>query len=153
MITVTHSAVFVLDQEEALEFYVGKLGFEVSADVDLGVMRWLTVTPPDQPDRHILLEMPGAPAFDPDTVATLRDLVTKGAMGLTIGLSTDDIHKTYAELKAKGVEFTEEPTERFYGIDCGMRDPFGNTIRMTQPSEGPWEVPTVEEWAASDRPG
>ena len=140
-ITLNIHGVYVLDQDEALDFYVNKLGFEVHTDVDLGFMRWLTVNPPGQPDREILLEIPGPPAHDDDTAAQIRELVTKGAMGFTLGLRTDDCRASYEKLKARGVEFTEEPTERFYGIDCGLRDPFGNHIRMVQPVEGPYEVP------------
>jgi catechol 2,3-dioxygenase-like lactoylglutathione lyase family enzyme len=126
------SALYVLDQDEALDFYVGKLGLEVANDVDLGFMRWLTVQVPGQPDREILLEAPGPPAMDDATAEQVRELVTKGATGGWIGFSTDDCRKTYDELLAKGVEFTEEPTERTYGIDCGLRDPFGNGVRITQ---------------------
>jgi catechol 2,3-dioxygenase-like lactoylglutathione lyase family enzyme len=126
------SALFVLDQDQALDFYVGKLGLEVANDVDLGFMRWLTVQVPGQPDREILLEAPGPPAMDDGTAEQVRELVTKGATGGWIGFTTDDCRKTYDELLAKGVEFTEEPTERSYGIDCGLRDPFGNAVRITQ---------------------
>src|SRR3954453_22828771 len=117
MISITHSAIFVLDQDEALDFYVGKLGFEVNADVDMGFMRWLTISAPGEPDREVLLELPGPPGMDEDAGNQVRELVTKGATGFALGIRTDDIHKTYAELKAKGVEFTDEPTERFYGTD------------------------------------
>jgi uncharacterized glyoxalase superfamily protein PhnB len=129
---ITHSAIFVLDQDEALEFYVGKLGLEVRNDVDLGFMRWLTVGVPGDTDREILLEKPGPPSMSDDTAAQVRDLVTKGATGLSLILRTDDCRATYEALKAKGVEFTQEPTEQSYGIDCGLRDPFGNHLRMTQ---------------------
>ena len=125
------SQIFVLDQDEALDFYVGKLGLEVAHDVDLGFMRWLTVCP-GRPEREILLEAPGPPAMDDATAEQVRELVTKGATGGWIGFATDDCRKTYEELSANGVEFTEEPTERSYGIDCGLRDPFGNAIRITQ---------------------
>lgn len=131
---ITLSSIFVLDQDEALDFYVGKLGFEVNTDQDLGFMRWLTVNVPGQPDRAVLLERPGPPAHDEATAERVRELVTKGAGGGWIGLTTDDIHKTYEDLRAKGVEFTEPPTERPYGIDCGLRDPFGNAIRINQPT-------------------
>ena len=127
---ITHSQVYVLDQDEALDFYVGKLGFEVGADVDLGFMRWLTVNLPDQPDHQLLLEEPGPPAHDEATAELVRELVTKGAMGVAAIIEVDDIRVTYEDLKAKGVEFTEEPTERDYGTDCGLRDPFGNHLRM-----------------------
>jgi uncharacterized glyoxalase superfamily protein PhnB len=86
------------------------------------------------PDRQLLLERPGPPAHDEATAEQIRELVTKGAMGMEAIIAVDDIRKTYDELVAKGVEFTEEPTERFYGIDCAMRDPFGNSVRMTQPA-------------------
>jgi catechol 2,3-dioxygenase-like lactoylglutathione lyase family enzyme len=137
MLTITHSNVFVTDQDEALDFYVGKLGFTVSADIDMGFMRWLTISPPDDDTRHVLLEVPGGPGHDSETADQIRDLLSKGALGLTIGLTTDDCQATYEALKAKGVEFTEEPTERAYGIDCGLRDPFGNRIRITQPVGAP----------------
>ena len=137
MLNITHSSIFVLDQDEALDFYVGKLGFEVAADIDMGFMRWLTVSPPGQPDREILLERPGPPAHDDATAEQVRELVTKGATGFAIGFRTDDARKTYDDLKAKGVEFTDEPTERFYGTDFGVRDPFGNNIRIVQPAENP----------------
>ena len=141
------SQIFVLDQDEALDFYVGKLGLEVNGDVDMGFMRWLTVSAPGDPDREILLEKPGPPAHDDATAEQVRELVTKGAMGGTLIFSTDDCHKTYEELKAKGVEFTDEPTERFYGIDCGVRDPFGNNIRIVQPAPGPVVAPDPAEFA------
>jgi catechol 2,3-dioxygenase-like lactoylglutathione lyase family enzyme len=137
MFSVSHSAVFVLDQDEALEFYVGKLGFEVNTDVDLGFMRWLTINAPSQPDREILLELPGPPGMDQASAEQIRELVTKGATGFAMGLRTDDVRATYEAWKAKGVEFTGEPTEHFYGIDVGLRDPFGNNIRLVQPAENP----------------
>lgn len=127
---ITHSQVYVLDQDEALDFYCGKLGFEVNTDVDLGFMRWLTVNLPGQPDRQLLLERPGPPAHDEATAETVRELVTKGAMGVAAIIEVDDVHAQYQDLLGKGVEFTEEPTERDYGIDCGFRDPFGNHLRM-----------------------
>ncbi len=138
---ITHSAIFVLDQDEALDFYVGKLGLEVVADVDMGFMRWLTVCVPGQPEREILLEVPGPPAMDPETAAEVRELVTKGATGLGFILTTDDCRRTYAELRAKGVEFIDEPVDRFYGTDVGLRDPFGNNLRITQPAPKPFDVP------------
>jgi catechol 2,3-dioxygenase-like lactoylglutathione lyase family enzyme len=134
---ITHSHLFVLDQDEALEFYVGKLGFEVVSDVDLEFMRWLTIAVPGQPEREILLEIPGPPAVDADSAEQVKALLTKGALGLGMIITTDDCRGDYEALKAKGVEFTDEPVERFYGIDCGFRDPFGNAIRLTQPTEVP----------------
>ena len=130
---ITLTQIFVTDQDEALDFYVGKLGFEVKIDQDLGFMRWLTVCVPGEPGREILLEKPGPPAMDEATAEQVRELLAKGAAGGWIGLTTDDCRKTYEELLAKGVEFTQEPTERPYGIDCGLRDPFGNAIRINQP--------------------
>jgi catechol 2,3-dioxygenase-like lactoylglutathione lyase family enzyme len=127
------SSLLVLDQDQALDFYVGKLGLEVNTDVDLGFMRWLTVNVPGDPDREILLERPGPPAMDDATAEQARELVTKGATGGWIGFRTDDCRATYEELLAKGVEFTQEPTDQSYGIDCGLRDPFGNAIRIVQP--------------------
>ena len=105
----------------------------MNTDADLGFMRWLTVNVPGQPERQILLEKPGPPSHDDATAEQVRELVTKGAMGMAGIFVVDDIHKTYEELLANGVEFTEEPTERDYGTDCGLRDPFGNHIRIGQP--------------------
>ena len=119
----------------------------MNTDVDMGFMRWLTINAPGQPDREILLEVPGPPAMDEATAEQVRELVTKGATGLAIGISHRRLRKTYEELKAKGVEFTDEPTERFYGIDCGLRDPFGNHMRLTQPAEGPRKVPDPSEFS------
>ena len=129
---ITHSSIFVTDQDAAVDFYVGKLGLEVADDVDLGFMRWLTIRVPGQDDRRILLEKPGPPSMDEQTGAQVRDLVTKGAMGLAFILTTDDCRGTFERLRARGVEFTDEPTERPYGIDFGLRDPFGNAIRIRQ---------------------
>ncbi len=129
-ITISH--VWVLDQDEALDFYVGKLGLQVTSDQNLGFMRWLTVGVPGQPGRDILLELPGPPSQDEATGQQIRELVSKGATGFTVGFSTDDAHKTYETLLAKGVEFTQEPVERDYGTDMGLRDPFGNHIRIVQ---------------------
>ena len=138
---ITHHSIFVLDQDEALDFYVGKLGLEVAADVDMGFMRWLTIKVPGQDGREILLETPGGPAMDAAAGEQVRELVTKGAMGLAFILTTDDCRKTYEQLRAGGVEFSEQPTEHFYGIDCALRDPFGNHIRITQPAPQPLQVP------------
>ena len=129
---ISRSQIFVLDQDEALNYYVNVLGLEVAADVDLGFMRWLTVRVPGDPVREILLERPGTPAMDEATAAQVRDLVTKGAMGGSLFLTTDDAHKTFKTLKDRGVDVTDEPAERPYGIDFGIRDPFGNAIRIGQ---------------------
>jgi catechol 2,3-dioxygenase-like lactoylglutathione lyase family enzyme len=138
---ITHSAIYVLDQDEALEFYVGRLGLEVNTDADIGFMRWLTVNVPGDPDRELVLMTPGPPAMDDATAEEARELVTKGAAGGWVILSTPDCRRTYEELLAKGVEFTQEPVEHFYGIDCALRDPFGNAIRITQPAPRPFDVP------------
>jgi uncharacterized glyoxalase superfamily protein PhnB len=129
-INISH--VFVFDQDQALDFYVGKLGLEVSSDQDLGFMRWLTVRVPGQAGRDILLEKPGPPAMDDVSARQVRELISKGASGFTIGFTTKDCRKTYETLKGKGVEFTQQPVEQPYGIDVGLRDPFGNHIRIVQ---------------------
>ena len=127
------SQLFVLDQDEALDFYVGTLGLEVHTDQDLGFMRWLTVNVPGHPERQLLLERPGPPAMDDETAAQVRELLSKGAVGGWVGFVTDDCQKTYEELSAKGVEFTDGPNEQPYGVDAGIRDPFGNKLRFVQP--------------------
>jgi catechol 2,3-dioxygenase-like lactoylglutathione lyase family enzyme len=129
---ISRSQVFVLDQDEALDFYVNKLGLEVSSDLDLGFMRWLTVCVPGDPGREILLEKPGPPAMDEATAAQVRELVTKGAMGGWLCITTDDAQSTFETLRNRGVDITDEPSERPYGIDFGVRDPFGNAIRIGQ---------------------
>jgi catechol 2,3-dioxygenase-like lactoylglutathione lyase family enzyme len=144
--SLTHSQIWVLDQDEALDFYVGKLGLELHTDADLGFMRWLTVNVPGQPEQELILAKPGPPMHDDATAEQVRELVTKGAMFGAI-FKVDDIHSTYEQLRERGVEFTEEPTERFYGTDCGLRDPFGNPLRISQPKEGPVEVPDPEQIA------
>ncbi|HEX2892663.1 MAG TPA: VOC family protein [Marmoricola sp.] len=146
--SISIHAVNVLDQDEALEFYVGKLGFEVTNDVDMGFMRWLTVALPSDPDRHILLEVPGPPALSEETAAQVRELLTKGALGVAFVATTDDCRATYDTLRARGVEFTQEPVEQPYGVDCALRDPFGNHIRITQPVAGPVEITDAdrERW-------
>ncbi|MPZ51847.1 MAG: VOC family protein [Acidimicrobiia bacterium] len=142
---------YVLDQAEAIDFYVGKLGFEVRNDVDLGFMRWLTIGLPSDPDREILLEVPGPPAHSDEVATQARDLITKGAMGSLI-LTTDDCQATYDNLVAQGVESTEEPTEQPYGIDCAFRDPFGNPFRITQPAEQVAEITNEDKtrWGGGD---
>jgi len=130
--SINISSVWVLDQDQALEFYVGKLGLEVRQDIPLGFMRWLTVGVPGQTDREILLELPAPPSVDEASAQQVRQLVSKGATGLSVGFTTDDCRATFETLKAKGVEFTQEPVEHFYGTDMGLRDPFGNQIRIAQ---------------------
>ena len=132
---LTHVNVWVHDQDEALAFYTEKLGFEVRDDVTLPEMdgfRWLTVGPAGQEDVALtLMAIPGPPVFDDETSQQIRDIMGKGAAG-GLFFSTDDCRGTYKELKGRGVEFTEEPTERPYGIDCGFRDPSGNSFRLVQ---------------------
>ena len=145
---ISHTFLHVLDQDQALDFYVGKLGMVVNTDADLGVMRFLTVATRDDPDHQLGLMLPGPPAYDDATAADIRELVAKGAAGGGVIFQTEDCRATYERLRAAGVEFTQEPTERFYGIDCALRDPFGNPLRFTQPPDGPVVVPSAEELRA-----
>ena len=138
---INMSSIFVLDLDKAIDFYVKTLGMELTNDMDLGFMRWVTVGVPGQPGRDVLLELPGPPAMDEKTSDQVRELVTKGATGFTLGLVTDDAQKTYETLKARGVEFTSEPETHFYGTDFGLRDPFGNNLRITQPATVPNGLP------------
>ncbi len=138
MIRIANAQLWVHDQDEALAFYTRKLGMEVRSDVTLPEMaafRWLTVGPVGQPDFAItLMAIPGPPVMDADTAAQVRDLMAKGFAG-TVFLTTDDCQASYEELKARGVEFSQEPEERPYGIDSGFRDPSGNSLRLTQVRE------------------
>ncbi len=126
------SQVFVLDQDAALAWYTETLGLEVHTDLDLGFMRWLTVAVPGEPGRQILLERPGRPAMDEATAAQVGDLLTKGAGGGWFTLTTDDAQAAYETLTARGVDVTDALTEKDYGTDFGIRDPFGNRIRIGQ---------------------
>jgi catechol 2,3-dioxygenase-like lactoylglutathione lyase family enzyme len=129
------SQIYVLDQDQALDFYVGKLGLEVNTDADLGFMRFLTVNVPGAPDRQIFLEKPGPPMLDPETTDQVRDLLTKGRSGGHLFFTTEDAAQSCEDLRNKGVDITQEPTEQAYGIDFGLRDPFGNHIRVAQMKE------------------
>jgi uncharacterized glyoxalase superfamily protein PhnB len=135
MIRISTAQLWVHDQDEALAFYTEKLGMEVRSDVtlpEMGDFRWLTVSPPDQPDFAIvLMAIPGPPLMDDATASQVGELVAKGFAG-TVFLTTDDCRASYEELKGRGVEFTEAPEERPYGIDAGLRDPSGNALRLTQ---------------------
>jgi uncharacterized glyoxalase superfamily protein PhnB len=135
MIRIANAQLWVHDQDEALAFYTQKLGFEVRSDVtiaELGDFRWLTVGPVGQDDFAItLMAIPGPPVMDQDTHEQVKTLMAKGFAG-TVFLTTDDCRASYEELKARGVEFSEEPTEYPYGIDSGLRDPSGNSLRLTQ---------------------
>jgi uncharacterized glyoxalase superfamily protein PhnB len=138
MIKLSNAQLWVHDQDEALAFYTGKLGMEVRADVtlaEMGNFRWLTVGPPGQPDIAIvLMAIPGQPVMDPATADEVKSLMAKGFAG-TIFLTTDDVYADYEQLSKRGVEFTEAPEERPYGIDSGFRDPSGNSFRLTQVKE------------------
>jgi predicted enzyme related to lactoylglutathione lyase len=135
MIRIANAQLWVHDQDEALAFYTQKLGWEVRSDVtvpELGNFRWLTVSPADQPDFSVvLMAIPGPPVMDAETAEQVKALMAKGFAG-TVFLTTDDCQASYEELKARGVEFTEAPEERPYGIDSGFRDPSGNALRLTQ---------------------
>jgi uncharacterized glyoxalase superfamily protein PhnB len=138
MIRISTAQVWVDDQDEALDFYTGKLGMEVRQDVtlpEMGDFRWLTVAPPGQEDVAIvLMAIPGPPVMDSDTAEQVRALMAKGFAG-TVFLTTDDARSSFDELKKRGVHFVEEIEERPYGIDMGFRDPSGNHIRLTQVKE------------------
>jgi catechol 2,3-dioxygenase-like lactoylglutathione lyase family enzyme len=127
------ASIYVLDKEEALDFYVNKLGLEKGNDVRQGTYRWLTVrVPGDASGTEVSLEEPGAPLHDDATAAQLRELITKGALSGLVFL-VDDVKGLYDTLKSRGVtDFTQEPTDHFYGTDMGLRDPFGNAIRILQ---------------------
>ena len=138
MIRISFTGVWVHDQDEALAFYTEKLGWELRQDVTLpefGNYRWLTVGPPNQPDVSLLLNaIPGPPVVDAETAEQIRSVMAKG-WGGNVLLTTDDIHSTFEDLKERGIEFTETPEERPYGIDSAFRDPSGNQFRLTQVRE------------------
>ena len=134
------TAIKVLDQDVALDFYVNKLGLEVAQDFQQGPVRWLTVRVPGDANTEIYLEQPAPPVYDEATSEQLRELVTKGAMSF-IAFETTDARGLYETLRERGVtDFTQEPTDHFYGTDMGVRDPFGNAIRILQPSKGAQKV-------------
>jgi catechol 2,3-dioxygenase-like lactoylglutathione lyase family enzyme len=131
---LSHVTIWVLDQEAAYDFYVNKLGFDVHTDAKMdNGFRWLTVTPKGQPDLEIAL-MPTAPGpmMDQETSDALRTLIRKGKMGAGV-FATADCRKTYEELAAKGVEFSQPPTERFYGMEALMKDNSGNWFSLSSP--------------------
>ncbi|MGZ6708296.1 MAG: VOC family protein [Solirubrobacteraceae bacterium] len=138
MIRIANAQVWVHDQDEALAFYTQKLGMEVRADAalpEMGGFRWLAVGPPGQDDVGIvLMALPGPPIMDEETAAQVRALMAKG-IASTVFLTTDDCRASFEELKARGLEFVEEPEDRPYGIDAGIRDPSGNHLRLTQVRE------------------
>lgn len=129
------TTIYVLDKDEALDFYVNKLGLEVGDDFKQGSYRWLTVRVPGDPGIVVNLEEPGPPLHDDATGAQLRELVTKGALNGLV-FQTDDTRALFETLKERGVtDFTQEPTDHFYGTDMGIRDPSGNAIRILQPAK------------------
>jgi uncharacterized glyoxalase superfamily protein PhnB len=138
-IRVANGQLWVHDQEEALDFWTNKVGFEVRADItmpELGDFRWLTVGAPGQDDFSVaLMAIPGQPVMDDDTKKKVEEVMAKGVAG-SIFLNTDDVQAAYEELKGRGVEFTEAPSERPYGIDSEFRDPSGNAIRLGKPTVG-----------------
>ena len=125
---------YVRDQDEAVEFYVEKLGFRVHTDVRNGDFRWLTVQHPDQPSFQLGLFKPGPPTIDAGTAQAVREIVAKGAMPPLV-LNVDDVRGAYDRLRGRGVEFTQEPIERYGTIDAGFRDPSGNGWKMRQRRE------------------
>ncbi len=133
---VSHVTIFVLNQEEALQFYTKKLGFQVRMDATMeGGFRWLTVGLKDQPDLEVILMEPKpGPMWDEETARSLRSLVEKGVMGAGV-MQTDDCRNTYKELKDRGVEFLKPPEEKFYGIEALLKDNSGNWFSMTQQKE------------------
>jgi catechol 2,3-dioxygenase-like lactoylglutathione lyase family enzyme len=135
MITaLSHSSVYVLDQDSAKAFYTEKLGFEVREDTTIGDFRWLTVGPAGRPGLEFILMKPGPPQHDPETEKQIRDLVAKGALGAGVW-AADDCRKTYEELSSRGVIFLQEPAERPYGIEAVFRDDSGNWFSLTERKE------------------
>jgi catechol 2,3-dioxygenase-like lactoylglutathione lyase family enzyme len=132
---LTNVQVWVHDQDEALAFYTEKLGLELREDVtvpEMGNFRWLSVGVPGQADVAItLMAVPGPPVFDADTREKIMELMAKGAAS-GLFFSTEDCQATYEELKSRGVEFQQEPTEQPYGVDAGFRDPSGNQMRVAE---------------------
>lgn len=136
---VSHTSVFVLDQDAAKAFYTEKLGFELRNDIVMGEafegagagFRWLTVSPKGQPDVELILSSPSM-GHDPDVADEIRSLVARGALGAGV-LATDDCRATYADLVAKGVTFLQEPAERPYGVEAVFRDDSGNMFSLVQP--------------------
>ena len=126
------ASIYVLDKDEALDFYVNKLGLEKGNDVRQGDYRWLTIRVPGEAGTEVSLEQPGSPLHDEATAEQLRELITKGALSGLV-FHTDDIDALYETLQERGVtDFTQEPIDHFYGKDMGLRDPFGNAIRILE---------------------
>lgn len=140
------TTVWVLDQDRAKEFYTEKLGLEVRTDMTMGGgdggMRWLTVGARSQPDVELTLMVPGPPGLDPEAAEAVRTLVGKGALGAGV-LSTDDVRRDYETLRAKGVEFLQEPQERPYGTEAILRDDSGNWFSLTERRE---QLDLAKDW-------
>jgi uncharacterized glyoxalase superfamily protein PhnB len=136
MVKVANAQLWVHDQDEALEFWTKKVGFEVRQDItmeELGGFRWLSVGAPGQDLSIALMAIPGPPVLDEDSKKQLEDVMAKGFAG-TVFLTADDVQASYEELKGRGVEFTEAPAEQPYGIDSEFRDPSGNKFRLGKPT-------------------
>jgi catechol 2,3-dioxygenase-like lactoylglutathione lyase family enzyme len=132
---LSHASILVFDQDQAYDFYINKLGFEVRTDSKMGPFRWLTVGPKSQPDLElVLMPLTPGPALDEASCNQLRELVKNGKLPGGV-FDTADCQKTYEELRAKGVEFSGPPKEEFYGIATILKDPFGNWFSLTQPKE------------------
>jgi uncharacterized glyoxalase superfamily protein PhnB len=135
MIKIATSQLWVLDQDEAVDFYTNKVGFEIRQDVtvpELGNFRWVTVAPVGEQDCDIvLMAIPGPPVMTEEAADKVRELTAMGFAG-TVFLTTDDVQKAYDELSARGVEFTGPPEQQPYGLDCAFRDPSGNNVRLAQ---------------------
>ena len=132
---LSHTSIYVNDQDKAYDFYVNKLGFKVNTDAKMeNGFRWLTVNPPEQPDLEVVLfpATSDVNGFDPDVRDAMKLLLDKGVMGAGV-METPDVMATYQELKAKGVQFKSEPKEQFYGVECIVTDGCGNWFSMTQP--------------------
>lgn len=128
----SHTFLYVRDQDEALDFYTGPVGLKVNVDADLGVMRWLTVSPPDQPGIEIVLMEIGAPLPSGDHDA-LHQVMRNGSLPAII-FTTDDCDATFDRLVAAGAKATQSPKDQPYGVrDCAFRDPSGNSIRFSEP--------------------
>jgi predicted enzyme related to lactoylglutathione lyase len=135
MIRIATTQLWVLDQDEAVEFYTNKVGWEIREDVtiaEMGNFRWVSVAPPGTQDTAVvLMAIPGPPMMSPEVTEKVRDLVSLGFAG-TVFLETDDVHKVYEELSGRGVEFSGPPEQQPYGLDTSFRDPSGNNLRLAQ---------------------
>jgi predicted enzyme related to lactoylglutathione lyase len=140
--------VWSTDLERDKKFFVETLGFTERMDMPMGDMRWITVSPKNQPELQIALMRPDGPGLDPESGKALLALVNKGVLGAG-AFHTDDCHATYADLKAKGVEFLQEPQERPYGVEAIFRDLSGNWYSLTQQRENPEDLDLTKPWSDS----